>query len=179
MTERQTDKTMYWFWLDLHVGILTKKFQQSVFNISRENHISNIALRTDWRTDRLELFSSFATENTVNVSKKFKDYRTLYTVYAKVEPAKGNEFCRASTLCPMKIEVGLYWYPKFILVPKVYTGTQSLYCYPKFYTGTQSLYWYPKFILVPKVYTGTQSLFWYPKSTMVPKVYTGTQSLYW
>ena len=36
---------------------------------------------------------------------QFQDYRTLYTIFAKVEPAKGNEFCRASTLCPMKIEV--------------------------------------------------------------------------
>jgi len=36
---------------------------------------------------------------------QFQDYRTLFTINAKVEPAKGNEFCRASTLCPMRIEV--------------------------------------------------------------------------
>ena len=32
---------------------------------------------------------------------QFQDYLTVYTIKAKVEPAKGNEFCRAGTMCPM------------------------------------------------------------------------------
>jgi len=44
-------------------------------------------------------------ERAFSACYQFQHYRTLYTIYAKVEPAKGNEFCRASTLCPMKIEL--------------------------------------------------------------------------
>jgi len=36
---------------------------------------------------------------------QFQDFLTLYTVQAKVEPAKGNEFCRAGTLCPLSVQL--------------------------------------------------------------------------
>ena len=32
-----------------------------------------------------------------------QDFLTLYTVQAKVEPARGNEFCRAGTMCPLTV----------------------------------------------------------------------------
>jgi len=36
---------------------------------------------------------------------QFQDFLTLYTIQAKVEPAKGNEFCRAGTMCPMTVQL--------------------------------------------------------------------------
>jgi len=36
-------------------------------------------------------------------SFQFENFLTLYTIQAKVEPLKGNEFCRAATMCPMTI----------------------------------------------------------------------------
>ena len=33
----------------------------------------------------------------------FQNFLTLYTIQVKVEPSKGNEFCRASSICPMTI----------------------------------------------------------------------------
>jgi len=38
-------------------------------------------------------------------SFQFQDFLTLYTIQAKVEPAKGNEFCRAGTMCPMTVQL--------------------------------------------------------------------------
>ena len=38
---------------------------------------------------------------------QFQDFLTLYTILiqARVEPAKGNEFCRAGTKCPMTVQL--------------------------------------------------------------------------
>ena len=36
---------------------------------------------------------------------QFQDFLTLYTIQAKVEPAKGNEFCWAGTMCPMTVQL--------------------------------------------------------------------------
>jgi len=36
---------------------------------------------------------------------QFQDFLTLYTIQARVEPAKGNEFCRAGTMCPMTVQL--------------------------------------------------------------------------
>ena len=35
----------------------------------------------------------------------FQNFLTLYTIQVKVEPSKGNEFCRASSICPMTIQL--------------------------------------------------------------------------
>eukprot|EP00092_Neocalanus_flemingeri_P030096 GFUD01032674.1.p1 GENE.GFUD01032674.1~~GFUD01032674.1.p1 ORF type:complete len:1160 (-),score=402.30 GFUD01032674.1:238-3717(-) len=36
---------------------------------------------------------------------QFQNFLTLYTIQARVEPAKGNEFCRAGTMCPMTVQL--------------------------------------------------------------------------
>jgi len=36
---------------------------------------------------------------------QFQNFLTLYTIQAKVDPAKGNEFCRAGTMCPMTVQL--------------------------------------------------------------------------
>jgi len=43
--------------------------------------------------------------STYQTSFQFQDYKTLYTIQAKVEPAKGSEFCRAATMCNMTIQL--------------------------------------------------------------------------
>ena len=35
----------------------------------------------------------------------FQNFLTLFTIQVKVEPSKGNEFCRASSICPMTIQL--------------------------------------------------------------------------
>jgi len=44
-------------------------------------------------------------EQHYEASFQFQNFMTLYTIQAKVEPAKGNEFCRAGTMCPMTVQL--------------------------------------------------------------------------
>ena len=49
------------------------KFQLSIFNISRENHICSIALQTDWRTDKVEYRVALLLKITTNPSVKYEN----------------------------------------------------------------------------------------------------------
>jgi len=70
-----------------------------------EDHCDNKTVKINFSVDYLPEDLPGEVPSTYQTTFQFQDYKTLYTIQAKVDPAKGSEFCRAATMCNMTIQL--------------------------------------------------------------------------